>query len=303
MLARPSHPDPTPVEHPAGGTPSHRPEQNEPSGELRAAAHRAWCLADPKAKAQAALAIGEQIASASPLIDAARAFHDDLRPGRPALPRLVHPRDVPNRGAGTPAGRVALLHAIAHIEFNAIDLALDAVWRFASMPADWYLDWASVASEEAKHFTLLAEELDRRGHGYGDFDAHDGLWEMAMKTRDDPLPRMALVPRLMEARGLDVTPIIRRKLEQAGDVQACAILDVILRDEVGHVAIGNHWYAVLCRRAGLEPEADWGGLARRYGASAPKAPFNVEARLRAGFTQAELLAWQSAQVTAVHADT
>jgi uncharacterized ferritin-like protein (DUF455 family) len=303
MLARPSHPDPTPVEHPAGGTPSHRPEQNEPSGELRAAAHRAWCLADPKAKAQAALAIGEQIASASPLIDAARAFHDDLRPGRPALPRLVHPRDVPNRGAGTPAGRVALLHAIAHIEFNAIDLALDAVWRFASMPVDWYLDWASVASEEAKHFTLLAEELDRRGHGYGDFDAHDGLWEMAMKTRDDPLPRMALVPRLMEARGLDVTPIIRRKLEQAGDVQACAILDVILRDEVGHVAIGNHWYAVLCRRAGLEPEADWGGLARRYGASAPKAPFNVEARLRAGFTQAELLAWQAAQVTAVHADT
>jgi uncharacterized ferritin-like protein (DUF455 family) len=270
---------------------------------LRAAAHRAWCLADPKAKAQAALAIGEQIASASPLIDAARAFHDDLRPGRPALPRLVHPRDVPNRGAGTPAGRAALLHAIAHIEFNAIDLALDAVWRFASMPADWYLDWASVASEEAKHFTLLAEELDRRGHGYGDFDAHDGLWEMAMKTRDDPLPRMALVPRLIEARGLDVTPIIRRKLEQAGDVQACAILDVILRDEVGHVAIGNHWYAVLCRRAGLEPEADWGGLARRYGASAPKAPFNVEARLRAGFTQAELLAWQAAQVTAVHADT
>jgi uncharacterized ferritin-like protein (DUF455 family) len=303
MLARPSHPDPTPDQRPARGAGSQRPEQNEPSGELRAAAHRAWCLADPKAKAQAALAIGEQIASASPLIDAARAFHDDLRPGRPALPRLVHPRDVPNRGAGTPAGRVALLHAIAHIEFNAIDLALDAVWRFASMPVDWYLDWASVASEEAKHFTLLAEELDRRGHGYGDFDAHDGLWEMAMKTRDDPLPRMALVPRLMEARGLDVTPIIRRKLEQAGDVQACAILDVILRDEVGHVAIGNHWYAVLCRRAGLEPEADWGGLARRYGASAPKAPFNVEARLRAGFTQAELLAWQAAQVTAVHADT
>jgi uncharacterized ferritin-like protein (DUF455 family) len=266
--------------------------QDEPCTELRAAAHRAWCLTDPNAKAQAALAIGEQIASASPLIDAARAFHDDLRPGRPALPRLVHPRDVPNRGAGTPAGRVALLHAIAHIEFNAIDLALDAVWRFASMPADWYLDWASVASEEAKHFSLLADELGRRGHGYGDFDAHDGLWEMAMKTRDDPLPRMALVPRLMEARGLDVTPVIRRKLEQAGDAQACAILDVILRDEVGHVAIGNHWYAVLCRREGLEPEADWDGLARRYGASAPKAPFNVEARLRAGFTEAELTRWQ-----------
>ena len=277
MPALPSHPDPKPDEHPAGGSRSQCLVQDEPCTELRAAAHRAWCLTDPNAKAQAALAIGEQIASASPLIDAARAFHDDLRPGRPALPRLVHPRDVPNRGAGTPAGRVALLHAIAHIEFNAIDLALDAVWRFAGMPADWYLDWASVASEEAKHFSLLAEELGRRGHAYGDFDAHDGLWEMAMKTRDDPLPRMALVPRLMEARGLDVTPVIRRKLEQAGDAQACAILDVILRDEVGHVAIGNHWYAVLCRREGLEPEADWD---------------NVEARLRAGFTEAELTRWQ-----------
>jgi len=292
MPALPSHPDPMPDQRPVGGAGSQSPVQGDPCSELRAAAHRAWCLADPKAKSQAALAIGELLVAPSPLIDPARVFGDDLRPGRPALPRLVHPRDVPHRGAGTPAGRVALLHAIAHIEFNAIDLALDAVWRFAGMPADWYLDWASVASEEAKHFTLLADELGRRGHCYGDFDAHDGLWEMAMKTRDDPLPRMALVPRLMEARGLDVTPIIRRKLEQAGDTQACAILDVILRDEVGHVAIGNHWYAQLCRREGLEPQADWDELARRYGASAPKAPFNVEARLRAGFTEAELNRWQ-----------
>jgi uncharacterized ferritin-like protein (DUF455 family) len=292
MPALPSHPDPMPDQRPVGGAGSQSPVQGDPCSELRAAAHRAWCLADPKAKSQAALAIGELLVAPSPLIDPARVFGDDLRPGRPALPRLVHPRDVPHRGAGTPAGRVALLHAIAHIEFNAIDLALDAVWRFAGMPSDWYLDWASVASEEARHFTLLADELGRRGHCYGDFDAHDGLWDMAMKTRDDPLPRMALVPRLMEARGLDVTPIIRRKLEQAGDAQACAILDVILRDEVGHVAIGNHWYAQLCRREGLEPQADWDELARRYGASAPKAPFNVEARLRAGFTEAELNRWQ-----------
>jgi len=303
MTALPSHPHPMSDERPVGGAASPCAVPGNGCIELRAAAHRAWCLADPRAKAQAALAIGDQLVSASPLIDAARAFNDDLRPGRPALPRLVHPRDVPNRGAGTPAGRVALLHAIAHIEFNAIDLALDAVWRFAGMPADWYLDWASVASEEAKHFSLLADELGRRGHRYGDFDAHDGLWEMAMKTRDDPLPRMALVPRLMEARGLDVTPIIRRKLEQAGDMLACAILDVILRDEVGHVAIGNHWYALLCRREGLEPEAAWDALASRYGASAPKAPFNVEARLQAGFTQAELLAWESVQVSGVHANT
>ena len=302
MPALPSHPDPMPDERALGGAGSQHPVSGDACNELRAAAHHAWCLSDPRAKAQAALAIGEQLVAASQQIDAARTFHDELRPGRPALPRLVHPRDVPNRGAGTPAGRVALLHAIAHIEFNAIDLALDAVWRFAGMPADWYLDWASVASEEAKHFSLLSDELGRRGHRYGDFDAHDGLWEMAMKTRDDPLPRMALVPRLMEARGLDVTPIIRRKLEQAGDAQACAILDVILRDEVGHVAIGNHWYALLCRREGLEPETAWDALARRYGASAPKAPFNVEARLRAGFTQAQLLAWQSAQGSASHAD-
>jgi uncharacterized ferritin-like protein (DUF455 family) len=306
MPALLSHDDPMPVERlnerPDGATGAASSVQGEPCNELRGAALRAWRLAEPRAKAQAALDIGRQLASASWLIDAERAFDDERRPGRPSTPRLVHPRDVPNRGAGTPAGRAALLHAIAHIEFNAIDLALDAVWRFPDMPSDWYLDWASVASEEAAHFSLLADELERRGHRYGDFDAHDGLWEMALKTRDDPLPRMALVPRLMEARGLDVTPIIRRKLEQAGDVQACAILDVILRDEVGHVAIGNHWYGVMCRRQGLDPEAAWDTLARRYGASAPKAPFNVEARLRAGFTQAELLAWQSDQGPAGRAD-
>lgn len=306
MPALPSHddslPDERPNERPDGTTAAASSVKGEPCNELRGAAFCAWRLAEPRAKAQAALDMGRQLASASTLIDVARVFDDELRPGRPSMPRLVHPRDVPNRGAGTPAGRAALLHAIAHIEFNAIDLALDAVWRFPCMPSDWYLDWASVASEEAAHFSLLADELERRGHRYGDFDAHDGLWEMAMKTRDDPLPRMALVPRLMEARGLDVTPIIRGKLAQAGDAQACAILDVILRDEVGHVAIGNHWYGVLCRQQGLEPEAAWDGLAARYGASAPKAPFNVEARLRAGFTQAELLAWQSAQGSAGRAD-
>ena len=302
MPALLSNEDPLPDDHPDSTSRAAFSCEGEPRNELRGAALHAWRLAEPRAKAQAALEIGRQLASASLLIDAARGFDDELRPGRPSMPRLVHPRDVPNRGAGTPAGRAALLHAIAHIEFNAIDLALDAVWRFPGMPSDWYLDWASVASEEAAHFSLLADELERRGHRYGDFDAHDGLWEMAMKTRDDPLPRMALVPRLMEARGLDVTPIIRGKLEQAGDAQACSILDIILRDEVGHVAIGNHWYGVLCRQQGLEPEAAWDALARRYGASAPKAPFNVEARLRAGFTQAELLAWQSAQGSTGRAD-
>lgn len=259
--------------------------------ELRAAARAAWQIADPRAKAQAARQVGEDLFADRCALDEARPFEDALRPGRPAMPRLVHPRDVPQRGVGSPAGRVALLHAIAHIEFNAIDLALDAVWRFADMPARWYRDWISVAADEARHFSLLADELERRGHAYGDFDAHDGLWEMAMSTRHDCLARVALVPRLMEARGLDVTPLIIRKLQQAGDAAAVAILQVILREEVGHVAIGNRWFTTLCKDRGLDTSKGWDELARRHGASAPKGPFNVEARLAAGFTPEELARW------------
>jgi uncharacterized ferritin-like protein (DUF455 family) len=256
--------------------------------ELRAAARAAWAIADPRGKAAAAAALA---VAPMPDPDAAQGFDDALRPGRPALPRLVHPRDVPQRGAGTDEGRAALLHAIAHIEFNAVDLALDAVWRFSGMPDAWYRDWAHVAAEEALHFGLLADELARRGHGYGDWDAHDGLWEMAMRTRHDPLARMALVPRLMEARGLDVTPLIQRKLAQAGDAAAVAILQRILDDEVGHVEVGNRWYAFLCERAGLDPLLAWDGLANAHGASPPRPPFNREARLRAGFTEGELARW------------
>lgn len=245
----------------------------------------------PSQKARAARQLGEALAAGLCSIDAGRAFDEALRPGRPDLPRLVHPRDVPQRGVGSPSGRAALLHAIAHIEFNAIDLALDAAWRFADMPAQWYQDWISVAADEARHFSLLSDELARRAHAYGDFDAHDGLWEMAMSTRHDLLARVALVPRLMEARGLDVTPLIIRKLEQAGDADAVAILQVILREEVGHVAIGNRWYWEVCRARGLDPVNAWDALARSHGASAPKGPFNVEARLAAGFTPEELARW------------
>jgi len=258
------------------------------SAELRAAARAAWALADPRAKAAAAAALG---ASPALVPDPRAGFDGALRPGRPPRPRLVHPRDVPQRGAGSDDGRAALLHAIAHIEFNAVDLALDAVWRFAGQPEAWYLDWARVAAEEALHFGLLADELEQRGHAYGDFDAHDGLWEMAMRTRHDPLARMALVPRLMEARGLDVTPLIQKKLAQAGDAQAVAILQRILDDEVGHVEIGNRWYAHLCAESSIDPVAGWDGLAQAHGAAAPRPPFNREARLRAGFTEAELARW------------
>jgi uncharacterized ferritin-like protein (DUF455 family) len=261
------------------------------AAELRAAARAAWETAGPRAKAEAALAIGAAVGRGALGIDPAVAFDDALRPGRPRCPALVHPRDVPNRGVGSDEGRAALLHAIAHIEFNAIDLALDAVWRFAGLPGEWYRDWARVAAEEAMHFGLLADELERRGRAYGDFDAHDGLWEMAMRTRGDPLARVALVPRLMEARGLDVTPQIQSRLAQAGDEVGRAILQRILDDEVGHVAIGNRWYAWLCGREGVDPLAGWDALARRHGASSPRPPFNRDARLRAGFTEAELARW------------
>jgi uncharacterized ferritin-like protein (DUF455 family) len=203
----------------------------------------------------------------------------------------VHPARVPRRSPAKPEGLAALLHAIAHIEFNAINLALDAVWRFDAMPREFYLDWTRVAGEEAFHFSLLAEHLATLGHAYGDFTAHDGLWSMCEKTRDDIVARMALVPRTLEARGLDATPQIQDKLRQVGSPAAMRtvdILDVILRDEVGHVAIGNHWYKWLCEREGLDPVAIYPQLVERYAAPKLYPPFNEIARLRAGFTEEEL---------------
>ena len=213
-------------------------------------------------------------------------------PGRPARPALVDPAQVPRRSVHTPEGRAALVHAICHIEFNAINLALDALWRFAGMPHDFYRDWLRVAIEEAQHFSLLHEHLRTRlGHAYGDFAAHDGLWSMCEKTRDDLTARMALVPRTLEARGLDATPLIQARLRAVGTpdaLAACDILDIILRDEIGHVAIGNHWYGWLCARQGLEPVAHYRQLVRQYGAPRLKGPFNTAARQRAGFSAAEL---------------
>jgi uncharacterized ferritin-like protein (DUF455 family) len=211
-------------------------------------------------------------------------------PGRPQRPRLVPPSAVPPRPVHTPSGRAALLHAVAHIEANAIRLALDAVWRFAGLPAAYYRDWLGVAAEEALHFSLLADHLASLGHAYGDFDAHDGLWSMVEATKHDPLARMALVPRTLEARGLDATPPMQARLARAGDARAVEILDIILRDEIGHVAIGNRWYRWLCERERLDPLAHYEVLSERYRAPRPKPPFNQAARRRAGFTEAELQA-------------
>ena len=202
-------------------------------------------------------------------------------PGRPALPRLVPHVALARRSPFTPAGRAALLHSVAHIEFNAINLALDAVWRFPGMPDAYYRDWIGVAAEEALHFTLLREHLhDSLGHDYGDFDAHDGLWTMVERTKHDLVARMALVPRTLEARGLDATPPMQAKFARAGDARAVEILGVILRDEIGHVAIGNNWYRHLCAQRGLDPVATYAELAQAHGAPRPRRP-GLRGRVRA----------------------
>ena len=212
-------------------------------------------------------------------------------PGCPARPELRSHLDVPKRSPFTAEGLAALLHAVAHIEFNAINLALDAIWRFAGMPRQYYLDWAKVAAEETHHFSLLRAHLQGMGYEYGDFAAHTGLWDMVEKTKSDVLARMALVPRTLEARGLDATPPMQAKLRKVGTpqaLQAVEILDVILRDEITHVAIGNHWYRYLCAQRGLEPVAHYAVLARQYDAPRIKGPLNLDARRQAGFDEAEL---------------
>ena len=244
-------------------------------------------LADPVLKAAQARALFDGLDSA--VIDPSESFDAPAAlPGRPALPRLVPAKDVPARSPFTLEGRAAMLHAVTHIEFNAINLALDAVWRFNGMPLAYYRDWLRVASEEALHFTLLREHLLTLGFDYGGFDAHDGLWAMTQRTAHDCTARMALVPRTLEARGLDAAPPMQAKLGRAGDLRAVEILDVILRDEVGHVAIGNHWYRWLCARDGHDPVALYAELAVRYGAPRLRPPFNLPARRAAGFTEAEI---------------
>jgi uncharacterized ferritin-like protein (DUF455 family) len=266
--------------------------------ELRQRALAALQTSDPQEKVALPSVIWSQIATFS--IAKETLAEPAGLPGRPTRPELIAPSQVPHRSTFTLAGRAALIHAICHIEFNAINLALDAVWRFAGMPDDFYRDWMRVAFEEAQHFTLLHEHLQTMGHRYGDFPAHDGLWEMCEKTKDDIVARMALVPRTLEARGLDATPLIQARLRKvaAPDARgrchapdalvACDLLDIILRDEIGHVAIGNHWYRWLCAREGLDPVAHYGVLVERHHAPHLRPPFNEAARRQAGFSQQEL---------------
>jgi len=208
--------------------------------------------------------------------------------GRPPRPLLVRPAQLAQRRITTAEGQAALVHAVAHIEFNAINLACDAVYRFRAMPDAYYSDWARVAAEEARHFALLRARLGQLGYRYGDFPAHNGLWDLAVKTAGDPLLRMALVPRVMEARGLDVTPGMMERFAAIGDQQTVAILEVILRDEVGHVEAGSRWFRHLCEQRGLDPESTYFELLEEHLGSGIRCPLHKAARREAGFSESEL---------------
>ena len=244
-------------------------------------------VADEKARAGLALDLTLAVGATD------RVSTEEQIPGRPSKPILVPHTEVKPRSVHTLEGRAVLVHAICHIELNAIDLACDIVWRFPDMPEQFYVQWLQVAKEEALHFTLLRDHLRDMGFEYGDFPAHNSLWTMAEKTKGDLLARLALVPRTLEARGLDASPPIKKKLVNAGDIRAGEILDIILRDEIGHVAVGNLWYGYLCEKRGLDPIKTYAELAKKFDAPRVRGPFNMEARRLAGFTEAELTALET----------
>lgn len=208
--------------------------------------------------------------------------------GFPDLPQLVSPKELSRRGYHDQAGRIGLLHSIAHIEFNAINLALDAVYRFRDLPYDYYADWFKVAIEEVKHFRLLEHRLRELGSAYGELLAHRGLWDMAEATQDDILARMAVVPRYLEARGLDVTPAMITKLKAAGDEVSAAILTIILEEEIGHVKAGSHWFSYLCRQKACDPVSTYFSLIEAKLHGKLRGPFNLDLRKQAGFSDLEL---------------
>ena len=268
-------------------------QSNPPATEIRQIALHALCEPDPQLKVAITTVLYAQAATLSIANNICK--EPTKLPGCPAKPELRRHLDVPKRSPYTLQGLAALVHAVCHIEFNAINLALDAVWRFPNMPRGYYLDWVRVAKEEAHHFSLLSAQLESMGYQYGDFAAHTGLWDMTDKTKTDITARMALVPRTLEARGLDATPPMQAKLRKVASPDALRVVDileVILQDEVGHVAIGNHWYRWLCKRDGLDPVAHFKLLIKQYDAPRVRPPFNEAARRKAGFTNEEILALQ-----------
>jgi uncharacterized ferritin-like protein (DUF455 family) len=253
---------------------------------LRTAALTPWAQTNPVLKAQATLALDLSLpVGATDTLQA-----PSSGPGRSDRPLLVPHTQLKAKSLSTPEGRAMLVHSIAHIELNAIDLALDLVWRFAGMPDEFYTDWVRIAQEEAKHFTLLRQHLLGMGFDYGDFPAHNTLWDMAERTQGDLLARIGIVPRTLEARGLDASPGVKNKLVSVGDHRAGDILDIILAEEIGHVAAGNRWYRYLCAQRGLDPVSTYAALIAQYDAPKLRPPFNLAARRMAGFEEVELAA-------------
>lgn len=206
----------------------------------------------------------------------------------PEKPVLLEPREMPRRRVNSPKGKAAFFHALAHIELVAIYLAWDILYRFRGLPEKFYQDWLKIADEEALHFCMLQEHLLEMGLGYGDLPAHKGLWEHAEDTAGDILARLALVPRCMEARGLDITPVMIEKFRTQGDEKSAKLLSRILDDEVGHVKIGSYWFSNLCQKQGLDQEETYKELITKYFVGKPKGPFNRELRIIAGFSNAEI---------------
>lgn len=256
--------------------------------ELRQQALSIFLLTDPLEKVEQTRNLYNRLLNDQLEINTELELDVPDQPGAPDKPELVAPRDLPRRRNSAQTGVATLIHAVNHIEFNAINLAWDAVARFANLPNEFYLDWARVASEEAEHFVLLRQHLLDLGYDYGDFPAHNGMWEMALKTHHDPLIRMALVPRVLEARGLDVTPKMMDKLRGTGDLRAVEILEIILREEIGHVKIGTHWFNYLCDLRKLDPLLTFQDLLDTYFDGELRGPFHTEARKQAGFTEQEM---------------
>ena len=243
---------------------------------------------DPELKITQVKELQKLIASDHAEFDPLETVKEILIPGRPLLPELVHPAKVARRKLTTVQGRIALIHAVCHIEFNAINLALDAIYRFQYMPKQYYSDWVQVASEESKHYLLLRDRLRSLQAEYGDLPAHNGLWEMAIKTQHSIVERMALVPRVLEARGLDVTPGMIDRLKAVNDLQTIEILELILQEEVGHVEIGTRWFRFSCEKENLHPESTFISLLDQYNVSTGNSTLHLQARKKAGFTSKEI---------------
>jgi len=263
------------------------PSKSQSSHDVHSEALHCLLLTDPQQKVDATYKLYDNWLAGKYSV-AEGSVETLATPGRPDKPELVAPRELPKRSPYTKEGMAALIHSLAHIEFNAINLALDAAYRFRGLPSDYYRDWLQVAKEEAYHFGLLSSHLETLGYHYGDFTAHNGLWEMAIETDHDVLVRMALVPRVMEARGLDVTPMIMDKLEKAGDPKAIEILKIIQRDEVGHVEIGTKWYRYFCESRKLSPLDTFKELLEKHLKGGVRGPYDIAMRKLAGFTQEEL---------------